>query len=91
MLTITFQNISNGAATSDYEYHIYVNRREIAIGQVHGHTKKDGWQALVALLADQVSYQARAESKLAQVAKSLSDQDLQEVQNYADYLVVRSK
>jgi len=38
--------------TADYTYKVYVNREEIASGEVIGHQRSDGWQELLRRVAD---------------------------------------
>lgn len=52
-LIIGLRNISSLAEVSDYEARIFINQHQIA-GPflVEGHTRSDGWEALVKRFAD---------------------------------------
>ncbi len=52
-LIIVLRNVSQLADVSDYQYKVLIGdgsdegSRLIAIGEVEGHTRSDGWQVLV--------------------------------------------
>ena len=48
---------NDGTGTEDsanYDWHAYVNRREIASGYAFGHNRADSWDTLVRLVVDSV-------------------------------------
>ena len=48
MLTINIRNDGTGTdEAANYTYNVMVNRKVIAIGEVKGHQRMDGWRALV--------------------------------------------
>jgi len=47
MLIITFQNVNQVGEIADYDWVVYVNRQEIARGEVLGHDRTEGWKKLV--------------------------------------------
>ena len=57
-LILVIQNVSALAPVSDYKYEVLVGNgsprsRVLAKGEIKGHTRDDGWQALVQRLLDQ--------------------------------------
>ena len=55
MLIVTLRNISELRDVSDYTWSVHVNQKEIASGVLRGHTRADGWVALLAeLVAQQI-------------------------------------
>ena len=48
--------INDGLGTDEnasYEYRVYVNYELIDTGRVEGHNRKDGWRALVGMIAEE--------------------------------------
>jgi len=55
MLIVTLRNISELRDVYDYAWSVHVNQKEIAHGILRGHTRSDGWVALLAeLVAQQI-------------------------------------
>lgn len=52
MLIVLLHNESNLAPVSDYRGQVRINDRVIWEGRVEGHTREDGWPALLRMLAD---------------------------------------
>lgn len=51
-LIVTFWNISELADISDYLVGVFVNDKRLYAGEIHGHRRADGWQALVKQFAE---------------------------------------
>lgn len=51
MLTVTALNLTGGAI-SDYEVCVWVNEKKISWFMTYGHCRKDGWPALLRLIAN---------------------------------------
>ncbi len=45
-------NLSQLAPVSDYWFQVWINDTPIAAGRVRGHTRADGWRALLRRIAD---------------------------------------
>jgi hypothetical protein len=53
MLIITLRNISDTDDVADYDWHVYVNKNEIANGIVMSHVRAEGWRGLLSKLIAQ--------------------------------------
>lgn len=58
MLTLQIWNVSDLAPVSDYKYALYINRDQIAGGEVKAHKRSDGWPTLVMRIASAHETQA---------------------------------
>ena len=50
--------LNDGLGTDEnasYEYRVYVNYELIDTGRVEGHNRKDGWRALVGMIAEEAA------------------------------------
>ena len=55
MLIITIQNDKSGTLKNrNYNYSVYANTHKLGTGRIEGHDPINGWQGLVAQLAERV-------------------------------------